>query len=1081
MNQNQILRLVAITVLCAFSAPAQVNYASITGVVTDSLDAVIPGARVTTLNTGTGIETKVETNEVGYYTVLSLRPGAYEVIVETEGFRQFIQQNVSLETGQQLRLEVRLELGSLTETVTVTAAPPSINLENGAVKGDVIIHEEIQELPLQGRDFSNLAFLIPGVVPSGQGPGRFSVNGSRGDQTNFYVDGVSNRNPVNGGAQVRPPIDAIEEFRVETSGFSAEYGNFSGGILNITMRSGTNQFHGRAFEFIRNEAFDARGFFDQERLKLRRNQFGGTFSGPIVKNKAFFLVSYEGRYQNIGRTRFGRVPTDLERAGDFSDSIDPTFVAGRISPVVLNDPDRSGPCNARIRRGCFPNNIIPLSRQDPVALNLLGFYPSPNNSDIRFNSIATANDADNWHQMVAKIDHRFSDRDNMSVSYQKRFNNLSNPFAGSALALWGNDITDRRELVSINHTHMFSPTFIMEVQGGFSRSDRATETVSRDFDAASIGLKVIDVEERFRGFPRVTVRNMFPLGAANNTPARQDVIDAQASLQFNLVKNKHTYKWGFTFARTYYDQPQWANVRGTYNFRGRFTSHSVGDLLLGRLQNTTRRAGLTENGFRSNSFGFYLNDDWKATRNLTLNLGVRYEIDRPPRDALDRLANYLPSLNKVVLASDRSVPNLDALLEAQGLTDRTVLADDIGFSRRLVDTDFNNFSPRLGFAWRPFGGSKTVIRGGYGMFYQGYLLGPVRQQLGGAFPFTFNETFNSNVNANNPTPPPTLQDPFPTLRSRTNGAGTQNVNGFDPDPPSAYMQNWSFTLERDLGQSQAIEIGYVGTKGTHLQRRYDLNQPIRQLELSTGENNQGRLIFPRPIDDFNRLNYMSFGSNSTYQALQVSLRRRSRSGLFYRLNYTFSKSIDDSSTNQGGGGSGGGAGGALDPTNLRLERGRSNFDRRHVVTASGRYELPFGNGRRYFSNWKGATQAVLGGWQLSTTVTAYSGTPFTVQTSNVDLQAGEYNRPNRVGSGILDEAAIVGRRGMILHGSTWPPLSASPASVRRTTTALSAARASSGSSPSESPTRGATFLTGQADSTRTSACRRSFASRRLSG
>jgi len=342
------------------------------------------------------------------------------------------------------------------------------------------------------------------------------------------------------------------------------------------------------------------------------------------------------------------------------------------------------------------------------------------------------------------------------------------------------------------------------------------------------------------------------------------------------------------------------------------------------------------------------------------------------------------------------------------------LASEVGLSRRLVDTDFNNFSPRLGFAWRPFGGTKTVIRGGYGMFYQGYLLQPVRQQLGGAFPFTFNETFNSNVNANNPTPPPTLQDPFPTVRSRTNGAGIQNVNGFDPDPPSAYMQNWSFTLERDLGQSQAIEIGYIGTKGTHLQRRYNLNQPIRRLELATGENNQGRLIFPRPIADFNNLNYMSFGSNSTYQALQVSLRRRSRNGLFYRLNYTYSKSIDDSSTAQGGTQ-------AIDPTNFKLERGRSNFDRRHVVTASGRYELPFGNGRRYFGSWKGAKQAVLGGWQLSTTVTAYSGTPFTVTASNVDVQAGEFNRPNRVGSGLLEDSQIIGRRGI---DSPWFDLSA---------------------------------------------------------
>ena len=347
---------IAIVLALAIGAPAagQSSLATITGVVTDSADAVIPAASVRLTNVETGVETEVQTNEAGYYTLVSLIPGSYELETYADGFRRFIQTNLELETGQNLRLDVALELGAVTESVTVTSATPTINLERGAVKGDVIVFEEIQDLPLPGRDFTDLAFLVPGVMPRGRGQGSFaSINGARGDQTNFYVDGVSNRNPIGGGAQVRPPLDAVEEFRVETSGFSAEFGGFSGGIIGITMRSGTNEIHGSVFEYLRNEFFDARGFFDQERLRLRRHQYGGTIGGPLVRNKSFFLASFEGRYQSIARTRLGTVPSALERTGDFSQSLDlaRALVGGVPPPVYLNNPDQRGACNRRSQAG----------------------------------------------------------------------------------------------------------------------------------------------------------------------------------------------------------------------------------------------------------------------------------------------------------------------------------------------------------------------------------------------------------------------------------------------------------------------------------------------------------------------------------------------------------------------------------------------------------------------------------------------------------------------------------------------------------------------------------------------------------
>ncbi len=1022
-----VLLATGLALLAATPVAAQSSQATVTGVVTDSADAVIPGATVTVTNIETGVQTDVETNEAGHYTLFSLRPGTYELEAFSDGFRRYIRSNLELETGQSLRLDVALELGALTESVTVTSAAPAINLERGAVKGDVIVHEEIQDLPLQGRDFMELAYLVPGVMPSGVprggGPGSFaSINGARPDQTNFYVDGVSNRNPVMGSAQVRPPLDAVEEFRVETSGFSAQFGGFAGGIIGITMRSGTNEVHGSVFEYLRNEAMDARGFFDEERLRLRRNQFGGTIGGPIVRNKSFFLGSFEGRYQSIARTRLGNVPTELERVGDFSQSTALTGaqVGQGPPPLNLNDPDQRGACNQRVQIGCFRNNVIPASQIDPVALGLANFYPLPNRNNVRLNSISTATDDDRWYQTVFKFDHNFSVRDTFTASYQKRYNNLENPFSGSALAIWGDQTRDRRELVSLRHTHTFSPTLVLEFTGGFSRSSNYANSIAAGADPATLGLPVPDdVDPKLKGLPRVTVQGYWPLGQSANTPREQDVWDIQGTGKVSWVRQAHTINAGFDYSRTMYDQPQYSNVRGTFQFGSRFTGHPVADMLVGRLQRVNRRVRTTFNELRSQGIGIFINDDWKASRNLTLNLGLRYELEVPPYDRNDRLSTYVPGLNKIVLAGAGSLPDLGELLAEHGLEDRTVLASEVGMTRRLIDTDYNNFAPRMGFAWRPFGDSTMVFRGGYGIFYQGYLLGPVLNQLAGVFPFTFNQTFNSTGRLG--TPAPTLQDPFPSGGASTAGTGIQDVNGFDADPPTAYLEQWNLTVERNLGGGQALEVGYVGSKGTHLQRSYDLNQPIRNPVLAT-ESVNGTLVFPRPIEEFNTVQYTSFGSNSAYHALQVSLRRRNRSGFFYRVNYTFGKSIDDASSAIGGGGGrgrgggmvagGAGGGGALDTQNLKLDRGRSNFDQRHSITVATRYQVPVGHGRRFLPNLNGVAQAIIGGWQLSTTILSYSGQPFTVQTANVDQNAGESPRPNRIGHGYLPLNAFPGVKGV---------------------------------------------------------------------
>jgi len=402
---------------------------------------------------------------------------------------------------------------------------------------------------------------------------------------------------------------------------------------------------------------------------------------------------------------------------------------------------------------------------------------------------------------------------------------------------------------------------------------------------------------------------------------------------------------------------------------------------------------------RSFSLGAFFNDDYKATRSLTLNLGMRYELDMPPVDRYDRASNYVVEFGKIVIADDRNLPGLEQRLARYNIQNKVTTAKEVGYPRSLVYPDAVNFAPRMGFAWRTPLKRVTVLRGGYGIFYTGHLLNPVRTNLMTGFPFSVNQTFSRNTADPSQV---TLTTPFPEARA-TEG-NTTNSNGYDPHPPLGYLQSYSLTVEREIGGNMAIEVAYVGSKGTHLGRQYDLNQPIRSLAAY-----QANVAFPRPIAGINTINYYSFGSNSNFNAGQFSLRRRAR-GMFFRANYTFGKSIDDAS--QLTGNSTGGVAGAQNSRDLKSERGRSDFDRRHVITGVFSTPLPFGRGKRFFSGARGWKQGIVGGWQLSGSATYYSGQAFTVQSANVDANLGESARPNRLGSGIQEELPGAGRRGV---------------------------------------------------------------------
>ena len=519
----------------------------------------------------------------------------------------------------------------------------------------------------------------------------------------------------------------------------------------------------------------------------------------------------------------------------------------------------------------------------------------------------------------------------------------------------------------------------------------------RDVEA-ELGIPLATKDPRYIGFPFFRVRDHFNLGSSPSVPFLSHVTDIQGTVKFSQVRAKHLFKWGFDASRVRYNQPFANAIRGNHQILGRFTNSSPADLLLGLVQWSIRRTGPAESYLRSTSYGMYFNDDYRVMPRLTLNLGARYEINKPPIDRYNRLSNFDPGLRKLVIAGDEGIPDLPDRLERGGVADLVMLARDVGAPRSLVHTDYNNFSPRLGFAWRPFTGDRTVIRGGYGIFYSGYLLDPVRASLATVYPFTALESTFSRSGE-----PRSLSHPFPEDETNLDVAsGGIFLGGFDTRPPTGYVQSWSLTVERDLGGGTALETAYVGSRGLHQGLRYNLNQPFRSRELF-----EAWQAFPRPFPEASAIDYYSFGSSSIYHAAQVSLRRRAGGGLFYRVNYTWSKSIDDASSTVNNF-----YFSPQNPRDLKTERGRSNFDRRHVFNASWAWELPVGKGKAWWGGAGGLAQALLGGWQLSGTAHLYSGDPITVITGDFADLLGESWRPNRIRSGFQPRQPALGKKGV---------------------------------------------------------------------
>ncbi|HEV2882448.1 MAG TPA: TonB-dependent receptor [Pyrinomonadaceae bacterium] len=955
MKSKLISLLFLLLALCiAPAAFAQTHRASIRGTVVDPNKAVIPGATVKLINEATNETRTVTSGAEGEYALSALTPGTYRVEVEARGF-ETTRQNISLQVNQELRLDVGLVVGSLSSDPSVVVSPSLELRKDSPALGTVIEERQIAELPLDGRNFLELALLAPGTAPpapgsagSVRGDFAFSANGAREDSNNFLLDGVYNLDPKLNSFGVRPPVDGIQEFEISTSTYDASFGRNAGAQVNVISKSGTNRLHGTLYEFHRNAAVDARNFFapaDQPDPKYIRNQFGFSLGGPIRRDRTFFFGDYEGTRTREGITRITNVPTLAERNGDFSQSL----FARPFNPFTQQP---------------FTGGVIPVQFQNPVGRAIANLYPLPNRNVPFANFVSSPTSTDRNDNFDVRLDHRFNSSSTFTARYSFGDRSLFEPFTGTTFSLvpgFGNFVPRRSQNLMLSETHLFSPNFVNEARFAFSRVASAVTSEGRGESLnRQVGLPELSANARDFGLSFITITGFSPIGDEFNNPQGSVSNVFQFLDNATYVRGAHLAKFGFEFRALQQNAFRDVQSRGFLTFSDRFplTGNALADLLLGFPALTGGARLDNHQHLRGESYALYFNDSFRVTPRLTVSAGLRYEYNSPPVDAEDRANLYDPATRTISRVGTNNVP------------------------RSGYTSDRNNFAPRVGLAYTLNETGTTVVRGGYGVYYDQPALAPGEGLYFNAPYFDFNLYFSLEglpLTVNNPFPA-NFPVPLP-----------DTALAFQRDLRTAYMQHWNLNLQQQLGRSRVLEIGYAGSKGTKLLTARDINQP-----------RPSTLPFVlRPVPQFDDINLIESRGNSNYHSLQVRLQQRLTRGLAMLSSYTYSKSIDDASNFFT---SAGDPNFPQDSQNLRLERGRSNFDVRHRLSASFSYELPFGRGRRFLGD-DGFVSTLLSGFQLNGIATVQSGRPFTVallseidnsNTGRSTLGFGANDRPNVV-------------------------------------------------------------------------------------
>jgi len=967
--------------LLSVSASAQSFTATISGTAKDPSGAVLPGVQITAVNSNTNLSRTVVTNERGDYVIPLLPVGTYQVTAELPGFKSEIRQGIVLQVDQRISVDFSLQLGEVSEKLLVTEAAPLVQSETSSL-GDVIENRRVVELPLNGREFQNLTLLVPGAFNPAQGTnlgyrGGITVAGAREEGTAFSLDGVDMVNGLVRMVSFKPSIDAIQEFKVQTSSYSAEYGRSAGGQVSVTTKSGTNEFHGTVFEFLRNSAMDAKNYFDPPGKipGFRRNNFGATIGGPIVHDRTFFFFDYEGLRLNQAITKTAAVPTLQMLSGDFSNLSKPV-----IDPLTGQQ---------------FQGNIIPSYRINPVGAAISHLFPAPNLQVSAGNSrnfVSSPPDLRYVHQITSRLDHRFSDKNNIFGRYSLANDLEYDPFdlySGiTNLPGYGRYDRVQAQSVSIVDTHVFSPSLVAEVRLGYNRYSQLRHLYPENrFDVdGKLGITGNDKTTGNLGYPAIRVTGYDNIGKTGYPTDRSDNT-------YELIGNvtythgNHTLKVGIDGERMQSFRLNNGTSQGDFRFTGEYTGNAVADLLLGIPRQTSRNLGDTRNPIFTTNTSIYAQDDWKVTPRLTFNLGLRYEINTPLTSSSDRLSTFDPTTGAIIIAGNPSVRR-DISRPDQFDPDIQRLEQGIQFinlgKRKIYNGDHNNFAPRMGFAYRMIGNDRLVMRGGYGIFYN-LVSGNSLISISNNFPFRVSQTFNGSL----PQPNIFIQNPFPAGL----GSSTFSPTTILKDFPTGYVHQYNLGFQYQMTQNMVIDIGYAGSKSTKLLRsNRDLNQPFASAT--------GSVASRRPYQGWGNLPVLESAANAHFDSLQLRVEQRFSAGFTLLGAYTFSKSIDDNS----GGSSAGDNNAPTDHHNyVQTMRGRSMFDATQRLVMSYVYQLPLGSGHRLMGNLTGVPGWFVRGWELSGISTFQTGRPFTVYVSSDISNTGNNpnDRPNLVGDPYL--------------------------------------------------------------------------------
>jgi len=915
---------------------------TILGTVLDASGAAVRGAKVTIKQPATNLVREQPTNEAGEYVFTQLPVGTYSVTAEQSGFKTETKENVLVEVDARVRIDFALAVGAVTETLSVEANAAVISTDSATV-GNVMDNKQVSELPLNGRNPMQLVTLVPGAnfgVKGSQNQtqgGSFSMNGAREQANNFLLDGVDNNDLAINQQVVPISPDAMQEFKIGESTYTAEFGRSGGAQVNYATKSGTNDFHGVLYEYLRNADLDAKNFFDKPAPApippYKRNQFGTSIGGPIKKNKTFFFFNWESTRVRQSLTKVGTVPTAAMKNGDFS---------ALLPNTIIYDPNS---INAAGQRTPFSGNMIPPTDFSKVGQAILALYPNPNQANNASSGFYTSTQPldDDFNQYTGRIDHRFNDSDSLFGRYtfydENRFNTFDPFCAGSHnLPGYGCNTLNGGQSFLLGEIHLFGNNKVNELRLGFNRTRGGIFQQDQSTDnSTALGILGTSRNPVDFGTPLITPSGYDTEGDAGNLPQDRKDNTYQVTETFSWVHGKHNFKFGEDFRRFQLNLLFDSNARGSETFQPFYTTaaansnaggNSIAEILLGDPYTTSVShsfAGPSASdvtGFRTSSIDFFAQDDWRVTRRLTLNLGIRWEYNTPVIDKYNHLATFDPTVPGDIRTASAQNPDLYTAPKTQ-------------------------FAPRFGFAYTPF--EKTVIRGGYGIFWDEKLLNiHLTPALSPPFvvPLTFNPSTNGIPNIN-------IGNPYGGSVASSFPSSTWLESPFK----NGYIQQWSFNIQRQLPTDMGLTLGYVGSKGTHLDREYNINLPEPSPLFSQAN---------RPYPTFAGITVDSASASSIYHAFQVSVEKKLSKGLQFLAYYTYSKAIDDDSSWNAT---------VVDPFNFHLERGLSTFDTRNRFVVSYVYDIPVGKGRAALSNMNKAGQFLLGGWQTNGIFTVQSGNP----------------------------------------------------------------------------------------------------------